>query len=53
MGYKVLGFVVWNIGKLVVRRKVRGAATTRNLAIAGVIGVAVAGAIVAGNRSGE
>jgi hypothetical protein len=53
MGYKVLGFVVWQVGKLVVRRKVRGAATTRNLAIAGVVGVAVAGAIVAGSRSGE
>jgi len=53
MGYKVLGFVVWQVGKLVVRRKVRGAATTRNLAIAGVVGVAVVGAIVAGSRNGE
>jgi hypothetical protein len=53
MGYKVLGFVVWQVGKLVVRRKVRWAATTRNLAIAGVVGVAVVGAIVAGSRSGE
>ena len=53
MGYKVLGYVVWHIGKLVVRRKVRGAASTRNLAIAGVVGVAIAGAIVAGSRSSE
>jgi hypothetical protein len=54
MGYKVLGFVVWQVGKLVVRRKVRGAASTRNLAIAGgVLGVAIAGAIVAGSRSSE
>jgi hypothetical protein len=53
MAYKVLGYLVWQVGKLVVRRKVRGAATTRNLAIAGVVGVAIAGAIVAGSRSGE
>ena len=54
MGYKVLGFVVWQVGKLVVRRKVRSAASTRNLAIAGgVLGVAIAGAIVAGSRSSE
>jgi hypothetical protein len=53
MGYKVLGYLVWNVGKLVVRRKVRGAATTRNLAIAGVLGVAIAGAVVAGSRSSD
>jgi hypothetical protein len=53
MGYKLLGFVVWNVGKLVVRRKVRGAASTRNLAIAGTIGVLIAGAIVAGSRSSD
>jgi hypothetical protein len=53
MAYKVLGYLVWQVGKLVVRRKVRGAATTRNLAIAGVVGVAIAGAIVAGSRSGD
>jgi hypothetical protein len=53
MGYKVLGYFVWNVGKLVVRRKVRGVATTRNLAIAGVIGVAIAGALVAGSRSSD
>ena len=51
MGYKLLGFAVWNIGKLVVRRKVRSAASTRNLAIAGVVGVAIAGALIAGSRS--
>jgi hypothetical protein len=53
MGYKLLGFAVWNIGKLVVRRKLRSAASTRNLAIAGVVGVAIAGALVAGTRSGS
>ena len=53
MGYKLLGYVVWNVGKLVVRRKVRDAATTRNVAIAGVIGLAIAGVIVAGSRSSD
>ena len=53
MGYKLLGFAVWQIGKLVVRRKVRSVASTRNLAIAGVVGVAIAGVLVAGSRSGD
>jgi hypothetical protein len=54
MGYKVLGYVVWHVGKLVVRRKARGVASTRNLAIAGgVLGVAIAGALVAGSRSSD
>ena len=51
MGYKVLGFIVWQVGKFFLRRKVRSAASTRNLAIAGVVGVAIAGALVAGSRS--
>jgi len=54
MGYKVLGFIVWHVGKFFMRRKLRSAASTRNLAIAGgVLGVAIAGALVAGNRSGS
>jgi hypothetical protein len=53
MAYKLLGFAVWNIGKLVVRRKVRSAASPRKLAIAGMAGVAIAGALVAGSRSGD
>ena len=52
MGYKVLGFIVWQVGKFFLRRKVRSAASTRNLAIAGgVVGVAIVGALVAGSRS--
>ena len=53
MGYKILGFIVWQVGKFFLRRKVRSAATTRNLAIAGVVGVALVGVLVAGNRGGE
>jgi hypothetical protein len=53
MGYKVLGFIVWQVGKFFLRRKVRSAASTRNLAIAGgVLGVAAVGALVA-SRSGS
>jgi hypothetical protein len=51
MGYKILGYIVWNGGKLLVGRKTRGAASARNLAIAGVIGAAIAGAVVVGSRS--
>jgi uncharacterized membrane protein HdeD (DUF308 family) len=53
MASKLLGFVVWHVAKLVVRRKVRSAASTRNLAIAGVVGVAIAGVLVAGRHSGD
>ena len=53
MAYKLLGFAVWNIGKLVVRRKVRSAASTRNLAIAGVVGAAIAGLLIAGSRTSQ
>jgi len=53
MGYKLLGFAVWQIGKLAVRRKVRSAASTRNLAIAGVVGAAIAGLLIAGSRTSQ
>jgi predicted nucleic acid-binding protein len=53
MAYKLLGFAVWNIAKLVARRKARNAASTRNLAIAGVVGVAIAGVLLAGSRNGS
>jgi hypothetical protein len=53
MAYKLLGFAVWQIGKLVVRRKLRNATSPRNLAIAGVVGVAIAGVLVAGSRNGD
>jgi hypothetical protein len=45
MGYKLLGFVVWQGSKLYMRRRVPGAG--RKLAIAGAAGaVIVAGAAV-------
>ena len=53
MGYKILGFIVWQVGKFFLRRKVRGAATTRNLAIASVVGVGIAGALIATRGSND
>ena len=53
MGYKVLGFLVWQMAKMVVRYKARDAATGRNLAIAGVVGVAIAGLLVAGRNADQ
>jgi len=41
MGYKVLGYVVWQGGKLYARRKLPGAAP--KVAFAGLAGAALAG----------
>lgn len=49
MGYKVLGFVVWQGSKWYLRRRMSGART--KVAIAGVVGAAVvAGVLVAGRQ---
>jgi hypothetical protein len=48
MGYKLLGFVVWQGSRWYVRRRMSGA--RRKLAIAG-IGALVVGGIVAGQRA--
>jgi hypothetical protein len=48
MGYKLLGFVVWQGGKWYVRRKVNGAA--RKVAIAG-LGALVLGGVIAAQRA--
>jgi hypothetical protein len=53
MGYKLLGFAVWQIGKLAVRRKVRSATSTRNVAIAAVVGAAIVGLLISGSRSSD
>jgi hypothetical protein len=53
MGYKLLGYLVWNGAKFFVRAKAGRTASTRNLAIAGVVGVAIAGVLVAGSRNGD
>jgi hypothetical protein len=49
MGYKVLGFVVWQGGKWYLRRRLSGFRT--KAAIAGIGVVVVAGVIVAGRQA--
>jgi hypothetical protein len=47
MGYKALGFVVWQGGKWYLRRRFSG--TKRKIVIAG-LGVAVAGGMLAASQ---
>ena len=49
MGYKVLGFVVWQGGKWYVRRRLSGAPA--KLALAGVGAAVVAGVLAAGRQA--
>jgi hypothetical protein len=49
MGYKALGFIVWQGGKWYARRKLSGASS--KLAIAGLATAVVAGVIVAGRQA--
>jgi hypothetical protein len=49
MGYKILGFAVWQGGKWYVRRRFHGG--TRKLAIAGLAGALVAGGILVQRRA--
>jgi hypothetical protein len=44
MGYKILGFVVWQVGKLYVRRRMSG--TAPEAALAGIAVAIVAGVVV-------
>jgi hypothetical protein len=49
MGYKALGFVVWQVARWYLRRRFAGA--SRKLAIAAAGGAVIAGAAVAVQRS--
>ena len=49
MGYKALGFIVWQGGKWYARRKLSG--TSAKLAIAGLGAAIVAGLIAAGRQA--
>jgi hypothetical protein len=49
MGYKALGFVVWQGGKWYARRKLTGAPA--RLAVAGLGAAVVAGVLVAGRQT--
>ncbi len=50
MGYKLLGFAVWQGSKWYLRRRMSG--TAAKLALAGVGAAVVAGALVAGRQAG-
>ena len=49
MGYKLLGFLVWQGGKWYVRRRVSG--TSAKLAMVGVTAVVVGGVVLAGRQA--
>jgi hypothetical protein len=49
MGYKLLGFVVWQAGKWWTRRKLSG--TPAKLALGGFGAALVAGALLAGRQA--
>jgi hypothetical protein len=51
MGYKILGFAVWQGGKWYLRRRVRESRPKRKLAIATVAVVVGAGVLVAQRNS--
>jgi len=48
MGYKILGFLVWQGGKWYVRRRLEGA--RRGLALTGLAALLAAGALVVAQR---
>jgi hypothetical protein len=48
MGYKILGFVVWQGSKWYVRRRLSGARA--KMAIAGLSAAVIAGVVVAGRQ---
>jgi hypothetical protein len=50
MGYKALGFIVWQGGKWYARRKFSGAPA--KLAVAGLAVAVIAGVIAAGRQAG-
>ena len=49
MGYKVLGFAVWQGGKWYVRRRMSG--TPAKVALAGIGALVLAGVAVAGRQA--
>jgi hypothetical protein len=49
MGYKVLGFVVWQGGKWYVRKRYSG--TAAKAALAGIGAAVIAGVVLAGRQA--
>ena len=50
MGYKILGYAVWNGGKWYVKRRYGAGGGARRVAALGLVGAAVAALVVAGSR---
>ena len=50
MGYKILGYVVWNGGKWYVRKRYVDGGGGKRFAALGIVGLAVAALIVAGSK---
>jgi hypothetical protein len=55
MGYKILGYVVWNGGKMFLRRRYGHLVPSRSVVAAGVAGVALVAAagVFAAKRGSE
>ena len=54
MLYKLLGFIVWKVGKFVVRRRMGRVRPSRRVALATLIAIAVIGLAFGGaKRSGQ
>jgi hypothetical protein len=53
MGYKVLGFIIWQGAKILFNRKTPNYVTGRRVGIAALVGVGIAGALVATHRSND
>jgi hypothetical protein len=50
MGYKIIGYVVWNGGKWYFKQRYAPHSTARRVTAFGIVGVAVAALVVAGSR---
>jgi hypothetical protein len=50
MGYKILGFVVWNGGKWYLRGRASALASRKTLA-AGVVGLGIVALVLGGRRA--
>jgi hypothetical protein len=53
MGYKILGFVVWNGGKWYLRTRARALASPRTLVVGGAVGLGLAALVLGGKRAGS
>ena len=47
MGYKVLGYVVWQGAKILLNRKTPNYVTGRRVGIAGLVALGIVGALIA------